>query len=214
MKLYLYAVALALTLSAASMALAAPVPDGGDEAAAREAAKSCLEAIRKRDWKELAEHFEPASLETFKATVTPALKRAAKDGGADLQGGIVLSLLGEADPEKLLALPPKEFFAAFTKATFPEGRMWIFAGMEARVVGSVREGRDLVHVLYRARGKARFAEGTDDRGTGKVKRLKLEGEVTRLGVLTLRRGGGRWKALVPDELRHYADYAAAEWQEK
>jgi hypothetical protein len=30
-------------------------------------------------------------------------------------------------------------------------------------------------------------------------------------VLTLRRG---WKALVPDELRHYADYAAAQWKEK
>jgi len=38
--------------------------------------------------------------------------------------------------------------------------------------------------------------------------------VTRLGVLTLRRGGGGWKALVPDELRHYADYAAAQWKEK
>ena len=38
--------------------------------------------------------------------------------------------------------------------------------------------------------------------------------MTRLGVLTLRRCGGGWKALVPDELRHYADYAAAVWQEK
>ena len=82
------------------------------------------------------------------------------------------------------------------------------------MVGTAREGRDLVHVLYRARGKARFAEGADDRGAGGVKRLKLDGEVTRLGVPTLRRGKEGWKALVPDELRHYADYAAAEWQEK
>jgi hypothetical protein len=65
-----------------------------------------------------------------------------------------------------------------------------------------------------ARGKARFAEGTDDRGAGGVKRLKLDGEVTRLGVPTLRRGKEGWKALVPDELRHYADYAAAQWKEK
>jgi hypothetical protein len=194
------------------VALAAPAPDG--EAAARKVAETCLDAIRQRDWKALSAHLDPESLRELKAAVAPALKRAAKGGAEDFQAGFVLGALGGADPEKLLALPPREFFAAFTAAALSGGQRWPFAGMEARVVGTAREGRGLVHVLYRARGKARFAEGTDDRGKGGVKRLKLEGEVTRLGVLTLRRAGGGWKALVPDELRLVAAYLGAEWREK
>jgi hypothetical protein len=214
MKLYLYAATLALSLSSVAVAPAAPVPEGGSEAAAREAAVSCLEAIRKRDWKALADLLEPASLQSFKDTVTPALKRAAKNPAADFQAGVVLGILGEADPEKLLALPPKEFFVAFTKATLAEGSKWLFAGMETQVVGTVREGRDLIHVLYRAKGKVRFAEGMDDRGKDGIKRLQMEGEVTRLGTLTLKRAGGGWKALVPDELRYIASYLSAEWRAK
>jgi hypothetical protein len=214
MKLYLYVATLALSLNTAAGALAAPVSEGGSEAAAREAAESCLEAIRKRDWKALADRLEPASLHSFKDAVTPALKRAAKDGGKDFQAGVVLGVLGEADPEKLLTLPPKEFFVALTKATVAQGPKLLFAGMETRVVGTVREKRDLVHVLYRAKGKVRFAEGTDDRGKGQVKKLQMEGEVTRLGIVTLKRVGGDWKALVPDELGYVAFYLGAEWREK
>jgi hypothetical protein len=212
MKPCLYAAALPLLLSAPRVAPAAPAPD--DEGAARKVAETCLGAIHRRDWKALAAHLDPESLRELKATVAPALKRAAKGGAEDFQAGVVLGMLGGADPEKLLALPPREFFVAFTAATFPEGQRWPFAGMEARVVGTAREGRDLLHVLYRARGQAGFAEGVDDRGKGGVKRLKLEGEVTRLGVLTLRRAGGGWKALVPDEVRLVAAYLGAEWREK
>jgi hypothetical protein len=214
MKFYPYSAALALTLCVTSMTPTAPVPDGGSEAAARKTAKSCLEAIRKQDWKELAEHLESTNLEAFKATATPGLKRAAADGAGDFRGGVVLGLLGQADPEKLLALPPKEVFVAFTKATLPEGQKWLFAGMEAKVVGMVREGRGLIHILYRARGKVRFAEGVDDRGKDAVKKLRLEGEVTRLGTLTLKQVGGGWKALVPDELRYVVSFLEAEWREK
>ena len=53
--------------------------------------------------------------------MAPALKRAAR-GGEDLQSGFVLGLLDGADPEKLLALPPEEFFAAFTAATLAGGQ--------------------------------------------------------------------------------------------
>jgi len=149
MKPCLHAAALALLLGAAPVAPAAPAPD--DEAAARKAAESCLEAIRQGDWKALAGRLDPDSLKELKAKVAPALKRAAR-GGEDLQSGFVLGLLDGADPEKLLALPPEEFFAAFTAATLAGGQRWPLAGTEARVVGTVREGRDLVHVLYRARG--------------------------------------------------------------
>jgi hypothetical protein len=54
----------------------------------------------------------------------------------------------------------------------------------------------------------------DDRGKDGVKMLRLEGEVTRLGTLTLKRVGGGWKALVPDELQYVASYLGAEWREK
>jgi hypothetical protein len=206
MRLGLYAV-LVLPLGAA------PAPDGGGEAAARKVAERCLDAIHRRDWKALAAHLDPESLRELKATVAPALKRAAKGGAEDLQSGFVLGVLGGADPEKLLALQPGEFFAAFT-AALSGGQQWPCAGMETRVVGTVREGRDLVHVLYRAKGKVHFAEGVDDRGKDGMKKLKLEGEVTRLGVLTLRLSGEGWKASVPDELRLIAAYLGAEWREK
>jgi hypothetical protein len=174
-------------LCAALLALpspAAPVP-AGDEAAAHKAAEVSLEAIHKRDWKALATSLHPDSLQAFKTRLTPALRRAAaprvdKDGVPDFQEGIVVMLLDKADPKALLALAPKEFFAAFVKATMSEGDKRLFGGMQAKVVGTVREGRDAIHVLYRASGKVRFAEGRDDQARGKVKRLDLVGEVTRL----------------------------------
>jgi len=209
MKLCLYAAALPLLLSAAGAAPAAPVPD--DEAAARKAAEGCLEAIRKRDWKALADRLDPDSLRELKAAVAPAIKRAAEGKEEHFHA---LGMLNGADPEKLLALPPREFFAAFTPAVFSGGQQRPFAGAEARVVGAAREGPDLIHVVYRARGKAHFAEGVNDRGKDGFKKLKLEGEVTRLGVLTLRRGKDGWKALVPDEVRLVAAYLGAGWREK
>lgn len=212
MNLYVYAALVALPYPAA------PVP-AWDEAAAQKAAEVCFEAIRKRDWKALAASLHPDSLEAFKTKVTPALKRAAaprvdKDGVPDFQDGIVLILLEKADPKGLLALPPKEFFAAFVKATLSEGGKRLFGGMQAKVVGSVREGRDVIHVLYRASGKVRFAEGRDDQAGGKVKQLDLVGEVTRLGTLTVKRSGGGWKAVVPGELQDVADMLSAEWKVK
>src|SRR5262245_40789693 len=109
-------VALLALLPAAPVAPAAPASAAGGEGAIRKAAGACLEAIRKRDWKALAGHLHPDSLEEFKATVAPALRRAAapgagKGGVPDFQGGIVLGLLNGADPKGLLALRSREFFA-------------------------------------------------------------------------------------------------------
>jgi hypothetical protein len=214
MKCYAYAV-LAL-LTAALVAPAAPVE--GDEAA-REAAEVCLKAIRDRDWKALARQTHPESLEAFKAALTPALKRAAagsdgKDASRDLQVSTTLAVLGDADPKKLLAMAPEEFLAAFAEATLAGAQRGLFGGMEARVVGVVRDGDDVVHVLYRAKGPVRFAEGRDDRGGGRVRELESVGEVTRMGVLTVRRSGKGWKANVPDELQHVSALLRGEWKER
>jgi hypothetical protein len=218
MKTYLHIGIVALLL-AACFAPAAPAPDDGGDDAVRKAADACFNAISERNWKALAAQLHPESLEEFKAAVAPALRRAAtprvgKKGIPDFQDGIVLGMLDEADPKKLLAMPPREFFAAFVEATLPEGDKRLFGGMEARVVGKVREGRDLVHVVYRAKGKVRFAEGMDDRGNDGTKKLELVGEVTRMGVLTLKRSGGSWKAVVPDELLYVTAFLKGEWKEK
>jgi hypothetical protein len=218
MRLSLCAALLAL-LVAAGAARAVPAPNAGDEEAVRKAAQTCLAALRKGDWKALAGHIHPESLAAFKAAVAPALKRAAapqvgKDGVPDFRDSILLGLLEGAEPKKLLALPPREFFAAFVQATAPNMQRHLFAGMEARVIGTVGEGHDLIHVLYRGKGKVRFADGTDDRGKEGVKKLKLVGEVTRLGVLTLKRSGKGWKALVPEEVQQLPALMNAQWKEK
>jgi hypothetical protein len=54
----------------------------------------------------------------------------------------------------------------------------------------------------------------DDRRKDRVKNLRLEGKMTRLGVLTIKRVGRDWKALVTDELQYVASYLGAEWHEK
>src|SRR5262245_46437286 len=98
MRLCIPIALLALLPTTPVMPAATASEGGGEEAGARKAAESCLEAIRKRDWKALAGHLHPDSLEAFKAKVTPALKRAAaprvdKDGIPGFQDSIALGLL-------------------------------------------------------------------------------------------------------------------------
>jgi hypothetical protein len=219
MRLSLCAALVALPFAAGPVAHAAPAPNAVDEEAVRKAADACLAALRKSDWKALAGQVHPESLAAFKKALTPALKRAAapqvdKDGIPDFQSSTLLGLLEGADPKKLLPLPPREFFAALVQAMAPNMQRHLLAGMEAQFVGTVSEGRDLVHVLYRGKGKVRFADGTDDRGKEEVKKLKLVGEVTRLGVLTFKRSTKGWKVLVPEEVQLLADLLKAEWKEK
>src|SRR5262249_3181224 len=66
---------------------------------------------------------------TWEMAASPGPAAGGK-GGGDLQSGFVPGLLDGADPEKLLALPPEEFFAAFTAATLTGGQRWPLAGLE------------------------------------------------------------------------------------
>jgi hypothetical protein len=212
-------VAILALLPATPATLAAPTPDTGGEEELRKVAEAALEAIHNQNWEALAANISTKDLERFKAAATPALKHAAarpldKDGLPEPRDQIILDMLGGADPKKLLTLPPKEFFAEFVKATLSEGQKQLFVGMDARAVGTVREGRDLVHVLYRAKGKVSFGEGLDQPAKGPAKRTQMVGEMTRMGVLTLKRGGGGWKVLVPDELQYVPNFLNAEWKEK
>jgi hypothetical protein len=218
MSLSVHVAVLAL-LPVTPATLAAPTPDAGGEEEIRKAAEAALEAIHNQNWKALAANISTEDLERFKAAVTPALKHAAaqpldKDGLPEPRDQIILGMLGGADPKELLALPPKEFFAAFVEVALPEGQKQLFVGMDARVVGTAREGRDLVHVLYRAKGKVSFGEGLDQPAKGPAKKTEMVGEMTRMGVLTLKRGGGGWKVLVPDELQYVPYFLNAEWKEK
>lgn len=201
-----------------SVSLGAPVPGEIGEAEVRKAAEVCLEAIRKKDWKSLARHLDGESLEAFKASMMPTLKLAAspekaKGGIQEFQRDLVLSLLGDTQAKELIAKKPEEFFPAMLEVAIREERQ-LFAGMKAKIVGTVREDRDRIHVLYRATGKVRLATGVNDQPKDGVQQLELIGQVTRLGVLTLVKRGEGWKVLVPDEIQSLSAMFTAEWKKK
>jgi hypothetical protein len=147
-----------------------------------------LEAAKKGDWKRYAELVHPESLDDYKKMWLPALK-AAKE--APDQQGHLLPLFDEAkDVQSLIDLKPPEFVVRSLKGIAAVSRQEDSPSplaVDAKIIGTVREGDDRAYVVVRTRRK--FGEA----------------EMTQAEVVSVKRSGTEWKVLLPDSVRILAE---------
>jgi hypothetical protein len=159
-----------------------------DNAAIEKVVAGSMEAARKGDWKRYAELVHPESLKDYKSMWLPLMQAAAKEG-QDKQADLLRLFDEGADLKSLMALEPKAFFvssmkgmASQTTVSKPDA-----AKSDEKILGTVREGKDLAHVLIRTHTRYQQIE------------------VNKLDVVTVKRSDTRWKIVLPEGVRVMAE---------
>jgi ketosteroid isomerase-like protein len=169
-----------------------------DDAAIEKVVAASMEAARKMDWMAYAELVHPESLRDYKNMWLPVLQAAANDP-PEQQADLLLLFDRATDLKPVLALQPKELFARSMKgmaSQFPAVKGGP-ANVDAKILGTVREGEDLAHVVIRTRIKG---QGTD------------ASDVSKVDVVTVKRDGGEWKIVLPDVVRVMAETFKRTWR--
>jgi hypothetical protein len=141
-------------------------------------AREYFAAMRAADWQRAARLMHPDALGEFKGFFRAL---AATDSASELLG----AFFGVRTAAELDALPPGEVYARMLGSMArlsPEMRD-AMSTLQADVVGQVPEGPGTAHVVYRMR------VGVQDVSVSKVE------------VLSLRRSGGGWLALLTGDLQ-------------
>ena len=148
-------------------------PAGGDAIAV---AGSYVDAMQASDFDRMAALMHPASLAELRDIFSPVL---ASDAGPD-----IIYAIGLPPPVELAEMSDTEFFAAFMRAIVSGDSTMADALREAEadLLGSVPEGADTVHVVYRMR-------------------MRVEGVVvSEMSVLSLGRWESTWRGLLAGDL--------------
>lgn len=162
---------LAVLLSAGpARAQAAPTPE--------DAARRYFEVMRRAEWDAAAKLMHPDALEQFKSFFTTL---AAADSAAP----VISTFFGVKTAAELRALPAAEVYARMIRslaAMSPETKQAL-TSIQAEVIGSVPEGGDAAHVVYRMN-------------------VAVSGvSVAKVQVISFRRSGDRWLALLTGDLQ-------------
>lgn len=153
----------ALFLLACSGA-AAQNPESPEQVAGRYYA-----AMENSDWKTCTTLMHPEELARFKAVFVPLMDSPKGAEGAR-------ELMGLNSPAEFKKLSDQQVFERFLTHMMEKSDMGeIMSTMRATVIGSVMEGKDTAHVLYRMKMSA---YGTD---------------IEELEVSTLKRHGDTWR---------------------
>jgi hypothetical protein len=171
-------------LMLAMLALAAPVTA---QSTPESAAAEYLRVLRTGDWDQTARLMHPDALSELKGFFV-----AMAD--ADSAGIILRPMFGVASADELRQLPPEDVYARLLRGVARSAPQLITSmrGMESTVIGSVPEGDQDAHVVYRLN-------------------LTLNGVTsTKVDVLSFRRSGDRWMGLLSGDLRALAQTLARE----
>ncbi|HEX8433365.1 MAG TPA: hypothetical protein VF625_18895 [Longimicrobium sp.] len=162
-------VAFVLTLLASPLAA---------QTAPEDVARQYFTAIGASDYRAAAAMMHPAALDQFR-DIFRAL------AATDTSGEAVKMMFGVASTREFNTLSSQDVFARMLgtiAGASPEMKA-AMSSMRANVVGSVPEGADTVHVLYRMT-------------------MGVEGvNMTKMEVLSLQRSGTRWMALLTADLQ-------------
>ena len=168
----------------ASVLVTAPVSAQGAAAGAPTAvAQRVLGALASRDAAAFSRDMHPEVLAAFKSAVLRALENARTD---EDKAQAATFFQGVTSFEQIAQLPPDRFFTAYMGGVFRRMREAGDLRMAYAVLGTVPEGADLVHVVYRGR----MTSGAQS--------------ISDVGILTVRRSPGGWKAILSGELRSLA----------
>jgi hypothetical protein len=159
-----------------------------DDAAIEKVVAASMEAARKGDWGGYADLVHPESLQDYKGMWLPVLQAAAKEG-PEKQADLLALFDGATELKSVLALKPKEFFVSSMKGmaaqtTVPKQDT---AKADEKILGTVREGDDLAHVLIRTRAKYQ------------------QTDVNRIEVVTVKRSDSEWRIVLPEAVRVMAE---------
>jgi len=159
-----------------------------DDGAIEKVVAASMEAARREDWKGYADLVHPQSLQDYKSMWLPVLQAAAKEG-PDKHSDLLALFDKATDLKSVIALMPKEFFISSmkgmaTQTTIPKQDT---AQTDEKILGTVREGDDLAHVVVRTRAKY------------------LGTEINRVDVVTLKRSDSEWRIMLPEAVRVMAE---------
>jgi len=163
-------------LLGAAVLFASPASAQAPQEAAITVAASYVDAMRASDFDRMATLMHPASLAELREIFSPVL---ASDTGPE-----IISAIGLPPPPELAGMSDTEFFAAFMRAIVSGDSTMADALRQAHadLLGSVPEGADTVHVVYRMS-------------------MNVEGvEVSEMGVLSLGRWENTWRGLLAGDL--------------
>ena len=160
----------------AAILLAPPIAAQTPEEDPIAVAGSYVDAMQASDFDRMATLMHPESLAELREIFSPVL---ASDAGPE-----IIHAIGLPPPAELAELSDTEFFAAFMRAIVSADSTMADALREARadLLGSVPEGADTVHVVYRMRTNV---EGVD---------------VSEMSVLSLGRWENTWRGLLAGDL--------------
>jgi len=146
------------------------------------AATAFTTALRTQQYADAAAIMHPAALARFREIFLPL---ASHENGADLRQ----QMFGASTVEELNALDDAALFERFLRSLMtlsPEFQS-IMGAAETEMLGHVTEPPDLAHVVYRMR-------------------LTVEGmAITKLDVMSLRRAGSEWRALLKGDIEGMAE---------
>lgn len=152
-----------------------------DENSPEKTTARATEALRENRIADFAKEMHPEALKSFKSAILEVIDAAEKVGREDE----LLPLFKDATAlSDLRKLDDEAFFVSFYEgATRLQPRLRdAMKGMTIEVLGHVKEGTDLLHVVYR--------------GTAKSGDLK----VSKLSVMSMKPNGDRWGLLLTSDL--------------
>lgn len=124
------------------------------------------------DWDAAARLMHPEATRKFRAMIEPAAK-------ADTSGKMALMFMGVESTSAVATLSDAAFYARVLRnLTSRPGMKEVLAGSQVTIIGHVKEGTDLAHVVYRTRMSVQFIN------------------VEKVETMSLRRMGNTWGMLL------------------
>lgn len=146
------------------------------------AAEQYIAAMKSGDWSRTAVLMHPAALSELKGFF-------AVMAAADSSGQVLQPIFRVPNATEFDALPPAEVYSRLLR-TVTAGNPALrdaMQGVRAEILGSVAEGPETAHVVYRMH-------------------MEVDGvPMARMDVLSFRRSGDRWMALLTGDLRAMAE---------
>ena len=180
MKTLLCCLAIALSPIAARAA---------EEATPEAVAKRQIEAMKSLNWELVARYTHPKALEQMQALFIPVViagSAASKDNPAAEE--MMRIVFAGKSADELSSMLPSAFFQIVMKGISGATPDFKFAmtGMDVQVLGSVKEGDNIAHVVYR------------------LSRKMGEQVATKIAITTVERDGETWKAQLNADLENVA----------
>lgn len=184
-------VAKVLVLSAVICAFSgsAKAQDDSKDLSPQEVYQLAGEAMKALDYEKFTSYVHPEALADFKDMLWPVLELEAKELDSFAFSGNAQSLGLKFDDNGLVPMTPSELFTSVLKSLerLAPGFEKAFAEMQEELIGEVKEGDTLVHIVSRVH----FSIGTLS--------------TTLMQVSSLKRSENGWKMILSGEFKGLAE---------